>query len=278
MPRTARIKGINSTYHIIQRGNERKRIFLCDGDKYRFLNTLERMKKKYNFELQAYCLMDNHVHLLINDNGNDISKVIKSINISYASYFNKAYNRVGHLFQDRFGSEVIENDEYHIAVSAYIHNNPVRAGMVNKPEEYKWSSMNIYIEKKGKEELVEPDKILDNFSTSSRQKAIQEYYNYVRKYETDESLVMDVEEDRIQVRRQSGEYLETKEEAQKKLQDELKKYNSQLVDMKKDKILRRKIMETLRKNSALTLAEIGELCGGFSVPTVSVTLNGRYVK
>lgn len=277
MPRTARIKGIRNTYHIIQRGNERKNIFLCDEDRYKFLDTLERMKKKYNFELQAYCLMDNHVHLLINDNGNDISKIIKSINISYAYYFNKVYRRIGHLFQDRFGSEVIENDKYHITVSAYIHDNPVRAGMVKKPEDYYWSSMNVYMGKKNKGELVEPEQILNNFSTV-RKKAMQEYYEYVRMFEAVEGLVMDVEEDLLQVRRQSAEYLETREEARKKLEDELKRRNSKMEDMKKDKTLRKEMMEILRKNSALTLAEIGELCGGFSVPTVSVTLNGRSVK
>jgi putative transposase len=102
MPRIAREKGEFSTYHIILRGNERKNIFLQDDDKIRFLNIMSRMMEKYNFILESYCLMDNHVHLLINDNGNDISKIIKSINVSYAYYFNHNYKRVGHLFQDRF--------------------------------------------------------------------------------------------------------------------------------------------------------------------------------
>ncbi|MCD5406443.1 MAG: transposase, partial [Desulfotomaculum sp.] len=85
--------------------------------------------------------MDNHTHLIIYDNGNDISKLIKSINISYRYYFNNTYKRSGHLFQDGFKSELIIDDNYLLQVSKYIHNNPVKAGMVKT---YKWSSYNIY--------------------------------------------------------------------------------------------------------------------------------------
>ena len=81
MPRVARIKEEFSTYHVIQHGNERKDIFLCDEDKTRLFETLNRMKDKYNFLVEAYCIMGNHAHLLINDNENGISKILKSINI-----------------------------------------------------------------------------------------------------------------------------------------------------------------------------------------------------
>lgn len=88
MPRQARLKGEGCIYHTIQRGNERKNIFNSKEDKHKFIEILSRSKKKYNFSIYAYCLMDNHIHLLIYDNGNDISKIIKSINISYVSYLN----------------------------------------------------------------------------------------------------------------------------------------------------------------------------------------------
>ncbi len=84
MPRQARVKEEVSVYHIIRRGNERKTLFIFDDDRLRFIETLRRMKKKYKFLLYAYRLMGNHVHLLIDDNGNDISKIVTSINISYA--------------------------------------------------------------------------------------------------------------------------------------------------------------------------------------------------
>jgi REP element-mobilizing transposase RayT len=84
--------------------------------------------------------MDNHVHLLINEGDDEIGKIMKRINISYSYYFNKKYGRIGHLFQDRFKSEGIDSDAYLLSVVRYIHNNPVKAGLVKNIEEYKWSS------------------------------------------------------------------------------------------------------------------------------------------
>lgn len=115
MSRQVRKKGEFSTYHIIQRGNERKNIFISDADRERFLYILERMKKKYNF-LIFLLLMDNHVHLIINDNGNDISLIIKSINISYASYFNRTYKRCGHLF-------MLENMHFDFIFTTFFYTN-----------------------------------------------------------------------------------------------------------------------------------------------------------
>ena len=91
MPRVIRDKGVFCTYHIIQRGNERKEIFLSGEDREKYIDVLDRAKNKYNFLVWAFCLMGNHIHLLINDNGNDISQIIKSISISYTSYFNRTY-------------------------------------------------------------------------------------------------------------------------------------------------------------------------------------------
>lgn len=89
--------------------------------------------------------MDNHVHLLMSEGTEEISKIMKRINVSYAYYFNQKYGRIGHLFQDRFKSEGIEDDTYLLAATRYIHNNPVRANIVKHAGEYKWSSYGIYI-------------------------------------------------------------------------------------------------------------------------------------
>ena len=264
MPRTARIKGEFSTYHIIMRGNERKNIFLSDDDKARFLDTLKRMKDKYNYKLEAYCLMDNHVHLLINDNGNDISKILKSINVSYVYYFNHTYRRMGHLFQDRFKSEAVENDDYLLAVSAYIHNNPVKAGMVNTPEEYRWSSYNFYIGEK--EDWVETDRILGLLS-NQRIKACHDYHNYVLKYEpvTD---ILDIEEDRLMYTKDNKDYIESFEAALELVKKELEAKGKTLEQLNKDKGTRLELIRRLRKNSSLTLKEIGQICGGVSQSTI----------
>ncbi|SNS82978.1 REP element-mobilizing transposase RayT [Anaerovirgula multivorans] len=274
MPRVARIKAENQIYHIIQRGNERKNIFLSDDDKVRFLDTLERMKEKYNFKLEAYCLMDNHVHLLVEDNGNDISRIMKSINVSYAYYFNHAYKRVGHLFQDRFKSEIIQEDSYLLSVSAYIHNNPVKAKMVELPEEYKWSSFNDYLlRENSQKELVDTERILGMFS-SSRKTAVEKYYNYVLKYEAKEA-VLDVEEDKVILRRESIDYIESLEVAEKFLQNKLNNLKKGKDDLAKDKELRREMIIKLRRNSCLTLKEIGELVGGISQSMVCKILKGN---
>lgn len=272
MPRIARTKGEYSTYHIIQRGNERKSIFISDDDKVRFLDMLKKMKEKYNFAIEAYCLMDNHVHLLLNDNGNDISKIVKSINISYAYYFNRVYKRVGHLFQDRFKSEVIEDDKYLLTVSAYIHNNPVKAGMAKSPEEYKWSSFNCFIgREKIRPDLVRVERILSIFSESKR-KSMEEYYNYVLKYEH-VSDIIDVEEDRLLYAKDTEIYIDSYESAAKFVEKELSKRERGIESLKKDKDLRRELATSLRKNSKLTLKEIGMLCGGFSQSMICKILN-----
>jgi len=191
----ARDKGEFTTYHVIQRGNERKNIFVSDNDRIRFLDTLARMKEKYNFLVYAYCLMDNHIHLVINDNGNDISKLIKSINVSYVYYFNQIYKRCGHLFQDRFRSEIIQDGRYLLQVSKYIYNNPVKAGMVRKAEEYKWSSYNIYTGRcKDIQKLIDTGKILGIISNNSA-KAVKAYAEYV--IEDEMMQVMDIEEDTV---------------------------------------------------------------------------------
>ena len=277
MPRIPRFKGLNTTYHVIMRGNDRKNIFIREEDQIHFLETLARMKEKYNYIIEAYCLMDNHVHLLISDNENDISQIMKSINISYATYFNRVHQRVGHLFQDRFISEVITDDKYLLAVSAYIHNNPVRAGLVKKPEDYRWSSMREYLKKEVKSRIVASDRILGCCSAAYK-KAVVVYYQYVTKFEAPEEIFMDVEEDRLKIKRQLGDYIETFEEGKIRIDHELAVRGLAIDALKRDKSLRKEMMEMLRRNSGLTLCEIGELCGGYAESTVSIILKGRKVK
>ncbi len=174
MPRRARIKGEFLTYHVIIRKNERKNIFLSDEDKARFIDTLKRMKDKYNYILEAYCLMDNHVHLLINDNGNDISKILKSISISYVHYF-----------------------------------------------------------------------------------------NYVLEFEP-MSEILDIEEDKYLYKKENSDYIDSFEAALIIVQQELEIVHKNIEQLNKDKGLRLELIKRLRKNSNLSLKEIGQICGGIS--------------
>jgi len=149
------------------RGNERKEIFLDDEDKTKFIDILFAKNEDNQYSIYAYCLMDNHFHLLINEGNDEISRIMKRINISYVYYFNKKYDRVGHLFQDRFKSEAIENDKYLLAAVRYIHNNPIKAKLVSNLSEYRWSSYNDYISKKfSNQSAIGKEFILSMFSTS----------------------------------------------------------------------------------------------------------------
>lgn len=275
MPRQARIKGEFLIYHIIQRGNERKSLFLSDDDRTRFIEILERMKKKYNFLIYAYCLMDNHVHLLIDDNGNDISRLVQSINISYASYFNRTYRRCGHLFQDRFRSELVDNDGYLIELSRYIHNNPVRAGIVKEPHEYRWSSYNIYTGRvKDIYGLVDRGRILCSFS-SNQAKAVKEYIEYVYIKEDKHIDIMDVEESDLDCGYNS-DYIYSMEQARSKIREAVESKEIHYEDLKNHIAYRNELMSGIRKNSSLTLKQIGELFGGISESRVSrILAKGR---
>jgi len=162
LPRQKRKLGLSKIYHIIARGNERKDIFLDDEDKNKFIQIIINKKKKNEYILYAYCLMSNHLHLLLKEQEDNISRTMRRINTAYAYYFNKKYNRVGHVFQNRFRSEPVENDHYLISLIWYIHNNPVKAKIVNQPHQYKWSSCSLYL--KEQKCIIDREEILNLFS------------------------------------------------------------------------------------------------------------------
>lgn len=126
------------------RGINRQNIFEDGEDCERFLNILKHYKFISNYLVYAYCLMNNHIHLLLKENHESIGKAIKRISSGYVYWYNNKYKRCGHLFQERFKSEVVETDEYFLTVIRYIHLNPVKAGIINDAEQYKWSSYREY--------------------------------------------------------------------------------------------------------------------------------------
>lgn len=144
MAREARKISNTKVYHIMLRGVNKQDIFLEEQDRYKFLKDLEDVKDKYEFKLYAYCLMPNHVHLLIKDCKDSISSAMHSIGIRYSTYINKKYERVGHLFQNRYLSKPVENKDYLLNLIRYIHQNPMKAGISNV-DGYKWSSYREYI-------------------------------------------------------------------------------------------------------------------------------------
>lgn len=157
MSRCAREKSQSGMYHIILRGTNRQEIFHDDEDCLRFLETVEKYKKQAEVKIYGWCLMGNHIHLLFGEGSEEISVTMKRIGVSYARYYNRKYDTVGHLFQDRFRSENVECDAYLMTVIRYIHQNPVKAGLVRKPGDWKWSSCSGYY---GRE--TEPPGLLDS--------------------------------------------------------------------------------------------------------------------
>jgi putative transposase len=145
MARPLRITYPGAFYHVTARGNERRKIFLSRGDSIKFLSYLSDALHKYDVILHAFALMGTHYHLLVETPNANLSAFMHAVNSAYTTYFNIKRKRSGHLFQGRYKSILIEQDPYLLELSRYIHLNPVRAGMVQKPEAYALSSYRAYI-------------------------------------------------------------------------------------------------------------------------------------
>lgn len=142
MARQARRVSPTDLYHVMMRGNNRESILAQDWQKAYFTELMIQME---NIEITAYCLMDNHVHLVVKAKIADLSEAVKKVNIKYAMRFNRSADRIGHVFQDRYRSEEILDDAHLLQVVRYVHNNPVKARVAKDPGEYPWSSFSEYI-------------------------------------------------------------------------------------------------------------------------------------
>lgn len=145
MPRTIRKKSHSNIYHVILRSVNRQQIFYDAEDYQRFLNLLVRFRTQCGYKLHAYCLMGNHIHLLMQTQDEDLSLIFRRIGASYVYWYNAKYNRTGHLFQDRYKSEPVDSERYYLTVLRYIIRNPVKAGICIRPEDYEYSSGKEYI-------------------------------------------------------------------------------------------------------------------------------------
>ncbi|SIQ40698.1 transposase [Halanaerobium kushneri] len=163
MVRKRRVWYPGAKYHITCRGNKKRTIFLDRIDFKIYINIIKEINNKYPFVILSYCLMPNHVHLHLRTEDIEIWKIMQAINWRYARYFNERYNTVGHVFQGRYGSKIIENNYYNLIVNRYIHLNPVKDQLVLNPKDYRWSSYRIYLGEE-KSELVKEEEILNYFA------------------------------------------------------------------------------------------------------------------
>jgi putative transposase len=146
MPRVARTAPKECVYHVLTRGNNRQNLFKKEADYETYLDILLKYKQRYCFRLYHYVLMTNHVHLVIETmpKGGELSEIMKGINLSYAQYYKRKNEHTGHFWQDRYKSILVSKDNYLLACGSYVELNPVRAGMVDDPKDYRWSSYRTY--------------------------------------------------------------------------------------------------------------------------------------
>jgi REP element-mobilizing transposase RayT len=177
MSRQLRILIPGAVYHVTSRGNERKNIFRDEMDRNMLLKTIGEVKKKYDFKILAFVLMNNHYHFLLKTEKPNLPVIMQYMNTSYGIYFNRKYRRSGHLFQSRYHCVLVEYGPNIKEVARYMHLNPIRANAVETLPEYEWSS---HAQFTGMREtgIADPEYVLRYFS-DSRKKAIEEYEKYM---------------------------------------------------------------------------------------------------
>ena len=147
MPRGARKKSNTGIYHVVVRGINKQRIFEDEQDYRKFLEIIKSTQDKSGYIVYAYCLMSNHIHLLVKEGNENLGNTFRRIGASFVYWYNWKYSRRGHLFQDRYKSEPVETDRYFLTVLRYIHQNPTKAGIVKEIGKYPWSSYREYTTK-----------------------------------------------------------------------------------------------------------------------------------
>lgn len=177
MPRSPRLHTPGLFYHVFARGNNREPIFFEEDNYRRFLVNLERFRCPLNYNIYAYCLLPNHFHLLLQIDKINLSKIMQILLTAYTMYINKKYGRVGHIFQGRFQSIIVEKETYLLQVHRYIHLNPLKAGLVADLKMYPWSSYSHYLSQENGIPLIDTSLVLGMFTqnTLKQKQLFQEF-------------------------------------------------------------------------------------------------------
>jgi len=290
MARPLRVEYEGALYHVTSRGNEKKDIFSSPEDYEQFKSYLYEAREKFGYKLHAYVLMTNHFHLLIETPEANLNRLMHYINGSYTGYFNRHNRRVGHLFQGRYKAILVDRDSYLMELSRYMHLNPVRAGMVGKPEDYQYSSYRSYIFPAG-ENIVDRDMILG--MVSNKPKEAFERYRYFTEQEIGQEIEsplkkvyagMILGEERFikSALKRVKEAWEDKEEISHRRKMNSVSGSEEIVELICDKYkvpreevllkrgeVRNLAIYLLKKCSGLTNRQIGYMFGGISFSAVS---------
>jgi len=177
MARPVRIEYPGAVYHVVCRGNNRQAVFRDDRDRKRYLERLSLYCEQKKVDLLCYCLLTNHVHLVLETPQGNLSKMMQAFQTSYTVYFNKRHGRSGHVFEQRYKAFVVDQDNYLLEVSRYVHLNAVAARLAERPAQYPWSSYASYLKGKGAPGLKH-QKILEYFAGGKR-KQVEQYREFV---------------------------------------------------------------------------------------------------
>ncbi|MEZ9786457.1 transposase [Vibrio breoganii] len=178
MSRPLRLEFAGALYHVTARGNERNWIFFQDDDFTLYLTVLDEVCERYNWVIHAYCLISNHYHLLLETPDGNLSKGMRQLNGVFTQKINRKHNRVGHLFQGRYKSILVDQETYLLELCRYIVLNPLRAKMVDTPDEWQWSSWHNMVGNNSSPDWLSTDAILLQFA-SDRDKAVDAYKRFV---------------------------------------------------------------------------------------------------
>ncbi|MDX1764607.1 MAG: transposase [bacterium] len=285
MARPLRIEYPGAFYHVISRGNARQKIFVSDGDKHKFLSLLETGVAQFGYRIHVYCLMDNHYHLLMETANANLSKILHRLNSGYSTFFSRKYHRSGHLLQGRAKVLLVDKDAYALELSRYIHLNPVKAGVVKRPEVYRWSSCKSYFKKLPLPDFLETSFLLGQLDKreAPAREAMRAFVEVGRTGRLpnpfkdlkggvilgDDAFVQWVDSQFLKGRKKDRDLPGLRE---------LKRLDlGEIRDMAEHgfqsnlKVARKAGIYLCRKFSERTLAEIGEFFGGIGVSAVSET-------
>ncbi len=279
MARPLRLSFEDAVYHITARGNRRENIFYSDKDRLVFLEKLKETFQKYSIICYAYCLMDNHYHLFIKTPHANISEGMHYLNTSYTNWFKAGHKIVGVIFQGRYKSILVDEDSYGLRLSAYIHLNPLRAGIVDEIKEYRWSSYLDYMGKRRSVDRLDAEFILKQFDRDIK-KARRRYKRFVLENADMDSPLEDsyrgialgkVEfiekiKEKINSLGKEREVTETKiagtysaEEIIQSIVNKLRVEKEELFGKRKGNIYRQLALYLLKRYTVLSLKEIGEM-------------------
>ena len=279
MARSLRLSFDDACYHITSRGNRKENIFYTDHDRLVFLRKLSETLRKYSIICYAYCLMDNHYHLFLKTPNANISEGMHYLNTSYTNWFKAEHAIVGVIFQGRYKSVLVDEDSYVKVLSAYIHLNPLRAGIVKDLSEYKWSSYLDYEGRKKSIERLDTEFILNQFgedigsarrryrefvlSNRDRESPLKDSYRgialggeaYIEKIKERISSVgrqREITETRLEDRHSPEEIMEL-------MMDKLQIEREEIFSKKRGNVYRKLALYLIRSRTRLSLKEIGEV-------------------